>query len=188
MTVGQIRQATTNDAPALLALINRAFAVEKFFVDRDRITAEQLDGYLASGTFFVLDANDGSPAASLYLEQRGDRAYVGMLSVDPDRQGHGIGQHMMAFAEQHARALGWGGGDTPVGNPLEDLPPFYHSLGYVETGRGEPVDDPGASKPYHFILMAKDLRRTYRLGRFVVSGFLDGRRFSEGRQPDRESR
>src|SRR3954462_14651299 len=83
MTVGQIRQATTNDAPALLALINRAFAVEKFFVDRDRITAEPLHGYLSSGTFFLLYDNDGSPAASLFFEERGDRAYVGMLSVDP---------------------------------------------------------------------------------------------------------
>jgi GNAT superfamily N-acetyltransferase len=160
MTVGQIRQATTNDAPALLALINQAFAVEKFFVDRDRITAEQLDGYLASGTFFLLYDNDAWPAASLYFEQRGDRAYVGMLSVDPDRQGHGIGRQMMAFAEQHARALGCGAVDIRVVNLREELPPFYDSLGYVETGRGEPVDDPGASKPYHFIMMATDLTRT----------------------------
>ena len=164
MNVGHIRQATSDDAPALLALINRAFAVEKFFVDRDRITAEQLDGYLATGTFFLLKDDDGSPAASLYFEQRGDRAYVGMLSVEPDRQGHGIGRQMMAFAEQHARALGCSGIDIRVVNLREELPPFYRLLGYVETGRTEPVDDPGASKPYGFILMAKDLNtRTARL-------------------------
>jgi GNAT superfamily N-acetyltransferase len=155
-----VRIATADDAPALLALINRAFAVEKFFVDHDRITPEQLDGYLASGTFFLLAADDTPPAASLYFEQRGDRAYVGMLSVDPDRQGHGIGRQMMAFAEQHARALGCGGVDIRVVHLREELPPFYRALGYVETGRSEPVDDPGASKPYHFILMAKDLTRT----------------------------
>jgi GNAT superfamily N-acetyltransferase len=157
MNVGHIRQASTDDAPALLALINRAFAVEKFFVDRDRIAPEQLDGYLASGTFFLLDAAGGAPAASLYFEQSGDRAYVGMLSVDPDRQGQGIGRQMMAFAEQHARALGCGAVDIRVVDLREELPPFYRSLGYVETGRSEPVDDPGASKPYHFILMAKNL-------------------------------
>ena len=60
MNVGHIRQASTDDAPALLALINRAFAVEKFFVDRDRIAPEQLDGYLASGTFFLLEGHGAS--------------------------------------------------------------------------------------------------------------------------------
>src|SRR3954463_11046440 len=144
MNVGHIRQATTNDAPALLALINRAFAVEKFFVDRDRITAAQVDGYLASGSFFLLEEDDTSPAASLYFEQRGDRAYVGMLSVNPDRQGHGIGRQMAGFADPHAGAVGGGAADIGVITRREDLPPFYDSLGYVETGRGEPVDDPGA--------------------------------------------
>ena len=157
MQVGPIRQATAADAPALLALINRAFAVEKFFLDRERITAEQLGGYLASGTFFLMEGAAASLAASLYFERRGDRAYVGMLSVNPDRQGLGIGRQMMAFAEQHAAGLGCSGVDIRVVNLREELPPFYRSLGYVETGRSEPVDDPGASKPYHFILMAKRL-------------------------------
>jgi GNAT superfamily N-acetyltransferase len=157
MQVGHIRQATTNDAPALLALINRAFAVEKFFVDRERITAEQLDACLAGGIFFVLEEPGASPTASLYFEQRGDRAYIGMLSVNPDRQGHGIGRQMMAHAEQYAHARGCHGVDIRVVNLREELPPFYRSLGYVEIGRSEPVDDPGASKPYHFILMAKEL-------------------------------
>ena len=55
---------------------------------------------------------------------------------------------MMAFAEQHARALGCGTVDIRVVNLREELPPFYRSLGYVETGRSEPVDDPGASNTY----------------------------------------
>lgn len=157
MQVGHIREATTDDAPALLALINRAFAVEKFFLDRERLTAEQLDGYLATGRFFLLEDGDGSLAASLYFEHRGDRAYVGMLSVNPNRQGQGIGRQMMTFAEQHASGLGCNGVDIRVVDLREELPPFYHSLGYVETGRSEPVDDPAASKPYCFILMEKPL-------------------------------
>jgi len=157
MDVEQIRIATADDAPALLALINGAFSVEKFFVDRERTTREELDSYFGRGTFFLLDGNDGSLAASQYFEWRGDRAYVGMLAVHPDLQGRGIGRQMMAAAEEHARELGCRGVDIRVVNLREELPPFYRSLGYVETGRSEPVDAPGASKPYHFILMSKEL-------------------------------
>ncbi|HJZ76301.1 MAG TPA: GNAT family N-acetyltransferase [Vicinamibacterales bacterium] len=153
----QTRIATSDDAPALLALINRAFVVEKFFVDRDRTTPEELAEYLRRGTFLLFDRDDGSLAASLYFESRGDRAYVGMLSVNPDLQGQGIGRQMMTAAEDHARALGCRGIDINVVNLREELPPFYRSLGYVEHGCTDPADDPGATRPYHFILMAKEL-------------------------------
>jgi hypothetical protein len=51
----QVRIATPDDTPALLALINRAFAVEKFFVERDRTTPGELAEYFRRGTFLLLD-------------------------------------------------------------------------------------------------------------------------------------
>src|SRR5262249_5994590 len=119
-----LRTATAADADALLALINRAFAVEKFFVDRERTTADEAAGCFSRGTVFLLGGPEGSLAASLYFEARGDRAYVGMLSVNPDLQGQGIGRRMMAAAEQHALALGCRGVDIPVVDLREELPPF----------------------------------------------------------------
>jgi GNAT superfamily N-acetyltransferase len=161
--VRQLRTATADDAPAVLSLINRAFAIERFFVDHDRTTPAELAEYFRRGTFMLLEQENGSLAASLYFEARGDRAYVGMLSVSPDLQGKGIGRQMMAAAEDHALALGCRGVDIRVVNLREELPPFYRSLGYVEQGRTDPVVDPGATRPYHFILMAKDLTGSVRL-------------------------
>jgi ribosomal protein S18 acetylase RimI-like enzyme len=147
--------AVEADAPRLVALINRAFAVERFFVDRDRITLAQVAGYLTSGTFLIVDGA-GELAACVYLEPHGDRAYIGMLAVQPGQQGRGLGGRMMDAAERRAASLGCRAVDIRVVNLREELPPFYRARGYVEHGQA-PFEDPLATKPAHFILMAKEL-------------------------------
>jgi len=42
----------------------------------------------------------------VYVEIRGDRLYIGMVSVDPGRQGRGLGRALMAAAESYGRAAG----------------------------------------------------------------------------------
>ena len=154
----QITIATTADAARLVALINRAFAIERFFVERDRTTLDEILAYLARGTFLVVHADAEALAACVYLEPRGDRMYVGMLSVDPTRQGTGLGRLMMDAAERRAADLGCRGIDIRVVNLREELPPFYRARGYVERGE-EAFEDPLATRPAHFILMAKELAR-----------------------------
>jgi GNAT superfamily N-acetyltransferase len=79
-----------------------------------------------------------------------------MLAVEPGQQGRGVGRQMMASAERHAAALGCGAIDIRIVNRRTELPPFYRSLGFVETGT-EPLIDPLLTKPAHFITMAKEL-------------------------------
>jgi GNAT superfamily N-acetyltransferase len=152
----EVTNATARDAAQLVALVNRAFAIERFFVERDRTTLHEILAYLATGTFLVVPADDHALAACVYLERRGDRMYVGMLSVDPARQGTGLGRLMMDAAERRAAELGCRGVDIRVVNLREELPPFYRARGYVERGK-EPFEDPLATRPAHFILMAKEL-------------------------------
>jgi GNAT superfamily N-acetyltransferase len=59
-------------------------------------------------------------------------------------------------AEQYARDLGCEAMDIRVVNLRGELLPFYRKLGYVERAT-EPVDDPRALQPFHFILMSKAL-------------------------------
>ena len=158
MTVAlSIRTAGENDVPAIVALVNAAFAVERSFVDRDRTQADEITAMMRKGTFLVVDDDREGLLAGMYLERRGARAYLGMLSIQPSQQGRGLGRGMMAAAEAHVRAWGCSAIDIRILNLRTELPPFYLALGFVQTGVTDVVDDPQSRKPYHFILMTKGL-------------------------------
>ena len=53
-------------------------------------------------------------------------------------------------------AGGCGAMDIRVVNLRTELPPFYRRLGYAEAGT-EPVEEPRALQPFHFIVMSKVL-------------------------------
>jgi len=153
----EIATATEADVQRLTALINSAFALEKFFVSSDRTTPDQIRGYLSTGTFLVVRGRDADLAACVYLERRGDRAYVGMLSVDPSRQKTGLGRLMMDAAERYGVEHGRSRADITVVSVRPELLPFYRKLGYVEDGV-EPFPDPAAlTRECHLIKMWKAL-------------------------------
>src|SRR6266481_3786911 len=99
------RVASLADAEALVRLINSAFRVELPFIDGDRIDAEGVRSYMAKGKFLVAD-DTTALAASVYVELRGVRGYLGLLGVDPLRQGTGLGRKMMDAAENYFREAG----------------------------------------------------------------------------------
>jgi len=153
---GELRLATEADAETLLSLINRAFDVERFFIDADRLRLDEVYERLGSGCFLMLE-QDGAAVTCVYLEQRGERAYLGLLSVDPKRQGQGLGARMMAAAEEHCRRQGCRHLDLRVVNLREELPPFYRKFGYVEIGTSPfPPEEP-VKMACHFIEMSKEL-------------------------------
>jgi GNAT superfamily N-acetyltransferase len=151
-----LRTAGTADVPRIVALLNAAFAMERDFVDRDRTSAAEIAHYLASGTFLVVEGDGGTLASCMYLEQRDDRLYLGMLAVSPQQQGRGLGRQMMAAAERQAVSLGCGAIDIRIVDRRTELPPFYRSLGFVDNGT-EPFEDPQLTKPAHFIRMTKSV-------------------------------
>src|SRR5579872_1513628 len=80
-----IREAGSGDIGELIRVINAAFSVEKFFIERDRIDAQEVMDYMSKGRFLLAEDAAGV-AACIYLELRGDHGYFGLLSVDPTRQ------------------------------------------------------------------------------------------------------
>lgn len=150
------RIASNADAAAITALINLAFQVEKFFVATDRITLPEVQAAMARGAFLLADDQDGI-AASIYVEQREDRGYFGLLSVDPSRQRSGLGSRLVAAAEDHCRAHGCRFMDLTVVNLREELPPYYRRLGYVESGTAAFPEHEPTLRPCHFIKMSKAL-------------------------------
>jgi predicted N-acetyltransferase YhbS len=150
------RTATAADAEALAALVNRAFLVERFFVEGDRTSADEVRGLLSRGAFLSID-DGGAPIACVYVQLRGERGYFGLLSVEPSRQGEGLGRRLVLAAEEHCRAAGCRAIDILVVDLREELPPFYERLGYSRTGT-QPFSDPErAKRPCHFIAMSKPL-------------------------------
>jgi predicted N-acetyltransferase YhbS len=150
------RRADAGDVAAIVSLLNAAFAMERDFVDKDRTSAPEIERYLTTGTFVVVDGDAGGFASCMYLEQRGTRLYLGMLAVNPSQQGRGLGRQMMAEAERHAASLGCGAIDIRIVNRRTELPPFYRALGFVDNGT-EPLEEPKLTKPAHFLKMTKTI-------------------------------
>src|SRR3954464_1363538 len=97
----KVRQGTKADTPAMISIINAAFAVEKF-LDGTRTDEERMEDYWRGGTF--LGGEDGGKVvAAVYVELRGERGYFGMLAVDPTQQGRGLARIMIAAAENYCR-------------------------------------------------------------------------------------
>ena len=149
----KVRVAQPHEKNELLRITNAAYQVEKFFVDTDRLDEEDLDALLATGAFLITDSNDGC----VYVELRGDRAYFGPLSVDPVRQGAGLGRLLVAAAEDYARAHGCRFMDLNIVNLREELPAFYRKLGYAESGTKPFPEDEPTKLPCHLICMSKAL-------------------------------
>jgi GNAT superfamily N-acetyltransferase len=149
-----IRPATTADAPNVAALVTLAYRVEAFFVDGDRTNENDVLKRLERGDFLMLE-DEGALVGCVYVEARGAIGYFGMLSIDPRRQGQGLGARLVTAAEQWCARNGCAVVEIEVVDLRTELPPFYRKLGYVEQGT-RPFPDPERCKlPCHFIVMRK---------------------------------
>jgi len=153
----RFRRGTSEDQQELTRLINAAFAVEQVAFDGDRVSAQGVKEYMKTGTFLVAEDAAGL-AGCVYIEPHGERSYLGLLSVEPARQGAGLGRRLMAEAESFARCAGCRDMDLRVISPrAEELLPFYLRLGYRETGTKPFPGDLASKVPAHYILLSKPL-------------------------------
>jgi ribosomal protein S18 acetylase RimI-like enzyme len=164
-SVSAIRRAELADTAALTDLVNRAYAIEVFFADGPRTTADEIATLIGAGEFLVLDHAGGLGAAVLVRgpgESGGaapagaSSAYFGMLSVVPELQGRGLGRQIVQLVEATAEAAGATSMRLRVINLREELVRWYHSLGYRELAT-TPYTHRPVKLACHFIEMAKPL-------------------------------
>jgi GNAT superfamily N-acetyltransferase len=148
------RVASLADTGALVRLINAAFRVELPFIEGDRTDVEGVRSYMAKGKFLIAEDAAGL-AGCVYAELRGERGYLGLLGVDPPRQGTGMGRKLMDASEHYFRDAGCRAIDLRVISARTPLPAFYRHLGYLETGTAPFVPDVPVKVPCHYILMSK---------------------------------
>ena len=153
----QIRGATLADAESITSLINAAFRpAENFFIDRDRIGLEDVKSLLQKGSFLIAD-DSGFVVGCVYLERRGDRTYLGLLSVDPRRQKSGLGSTLMTASEKQCADAGCRFMDLQIVNLRTENHAFYLRRGYVETGTAPFPAELTTKMPCHFVKMSKPL-------------------------------
>jgi GNAT superfamily N-acetyltransferase len=158
-----IRFATSTDIAALVRVINRAYEAEAHIFIGNRTSEADVRDRLGRphGRFLVIDddgmAEPGALAGAVYVETRGDRGYFGMLSVDTDRQGRGLGRELVRAAEAHCISEGCAFLDIDVVDLRTELHGFYSALGFVAVG-ATPFQNPSSTKmPVQLIQMTKPI-------------------------------
>jgi predicted N-acetyltransferase YhbS len=153
-----VRAGIPADAEVISGVINAAFVVERIAFNGDRIDAEGTRSLMRKGAFLLAENDFGEAIGCVYVELRGERGYLGLLSVEPSLQGKGLGRVLVAAAEEHCRAAGCTAIDLRMISPrAEVLLPFYQQVGYHQTGTAPFASDVKTKVPCHYILMTKSL-------------------------------
>ena len=144
-----LEPACPDDLPALHALVESAYrgasARRGWSHEADLLEGQRTD-------MAALDAMLGDPAQHLLVFRDNDRlracvaltdkgsglAYLGMLTVDPQRQAAGLGRLILAAAEEHAAAFGASRVEMTVIAQRTELIEWYLRRGYALTGERRP--------------------------------------------------
>ncbi len=153
MNQAPISPATQADIPLLNQLVNSAYrgdssrrgwTTEADLLDGIRTDEESLRAMLRNPKAILLKYEaDGQLLGCVYLEKKGDESenaslYLGMLTVSPDAQAGGIGNRLLAAAEQQARDWQCRIIRMTVIPQRHELIAFYERRGYRTTGETEP--------------------------------------------------
>lgn len=167
------RTATFADVPFLTRFVNgayrgdsskRGWTTEADLLDGVRTSATSLEKMIEHPSAIILLAEDANGIKGcVYLEQKNDALYLGMLTVEPALQGKGIGAKLMQKAEERAHLLECVKIQMTVITVRESLIAFYERRGYQDTGERIPFpDDPAfglPKQPLCFMVMEKQLRK-----------------------------
>ena len=149
--------AESADAENIARLVNIAFRPERFFTDADRTNPDKVRALLQKGKFLLAE-EAGMLVGCVYVELRGERGYFGLLAVDPARQHAGMGSFLIEAAEAYCRAASCLVMDLTIVNLRKELPAYYRSRGYVESGTLPfPEDQHPPKMPCHLVRMSKPL-------------------------------
>lgn len=140
-----IEVASTPDIPALVALINSAYRGEGskqgWTTEADLIGGLRTDEedlteiFKDPATTFLKYSNEtGQVIGCMRLQQRGDRLYLGMLTVSPTLQAQGLGKQLLKAADEMAKMKQCRAIFMTVFSARPELIAWYERHGYCKTG------------------------------------------------------
>lgn len=148
MMIPSISIAQTADAPLLNKLVNAAYrgdtsrkgwTTEADLLDGTRIDEEALRELLQQPNTTVLKYEEGNDVMGcVELRREKDKLYLGMLSVQPNTQGKGIGKKLLLAAEEFAQEKKCPKIFMTVISVRKELIDWYIRHGYRLTGERKP--------------------------------------------------
>lgn len=163
-----IRPATLADLPDLHAVIERAYrgdsarlgwTHEANLLSDTRTDLAELEAIVADPAQVLLALfEDGEPLGCVNVAKRGGGlAYLGLLCIEPTRQGEHLGRQLMEAAEAHARdVFGCHAIEMTVIEQRRELIAYYQRRGWALTGERRPFPVP-LDPPYFMQVLAKPL-------------------------------
>lgn len=100
---------------------------------------------IAAGAVWLAEAGE-TPVGVLVLHERADHLLIENIAVSPSAQGRGVGQRLLALAEDEALTRGLAQIRLYTNEAMTENVTYYPRHGYVETHRA--VGD-GFRRVYH---------------------------------------
>jgi len=171
MKMAGIFRARKDDINDLVFLVNNAYrgqnakkgwTTEANLLGGLRTNADSLTEILNKpDSTILLFRNDKEIIGCVYLQQQDKQLYLGMLTVDPEKQGLGTGKQLLAASEKFALKKHCIEIVMTVISVRFELIKWYERKGYFKTGETKPFPTDtkfGIPKqPLEFIVLKKKL-------------------------------
>ncbi len=118
----------------------QGWTTETDYLDGQRLDENMFKDLINKKDCKVLVFEDGNElVACVNVEKDGDAVYIGMVSVNPLKQGGGIGSFVLKSAEEYGKTT-WNVriAKMSVISKRKALIEFYERKGYKNTGKTEP--------------------------------------------------
>lgn len=164
--------ADDKDVSQLLQLINNAYRGEQAkkgwtheadLIDgelrTDEVSLRQL--LQKNGVVILKYVDDGKITGCVYLEKKGQKLYLGMLSVSPELQAKGIGKRLLKAADDYAKKNHCHVIEMTVISVRSELIKWYERNGYHQTEKKEAFPSDGRfgipKQPLEFVYLEKQV-------------------------------
>lgn len=146
----EFTQADESHIPHLVELVNSAYrgegskigwTTEADILDGQRVDALALKELIDKSDSVILIAEDddtGKLLGCVHLEKKGERCYLGMLTVSPELQSKGIGKLMLAESEAFAEFWDCNKIYMTVISVRNELIAWYEKHGFKNTHEKKP--------------------------------------------------
>jgi GNAT superfamily N-acetyltransferase len=151
-----IREGQTRDSTAIAGLLNRAYEVERPYLDEPPETKDSVAAEMRHGVYLLAVDIQGHLIGCVLVNL--PSTFILKLAVDPALQKRGYGRQLMNEAEQYGKNKGWTVAFISILDVRPELLEYYRRQGYIATGESQAIGQSSRPlQPCRLIKMRKNL-------------------------------